>query len=103
MKKEEIEANIAKGHEVIIKLQQHNPADFVNFAVTDPAWLKDIAKAWKTDFLIIGYEKSKFPQVLQQKTQNKFYISLSRGFGWEFFWSDKLNISVAPAIFKYEK
>jgi hypothetical protein len=103
MRKEEIEANIAKGHEVIIKLQQHNPADFVNFAVTDPAWLNDIAKAWKTDFLIIGYEKSKFPQVLQQKTQNKFYISLSRGFGWEFFWSDKLNISVAPAIFKYEK
>ena len=103
MPKEELEANIAKGHEVIIKLQQHNPADFVSFTVTNPAWLNDIAKAWKTDFMIIGYEKSKFPQVLQQKNQNKFYVSLSRGFGWEFFWSDKLNISVAPAIFKHEK
>ncbi|MBQ4328133.1 MAG: LTA synthase family protein [Lentisphaeria bacterium] len=103
MPKEELETNIAKGHEVIIKLQQHNPADFVSFTVTDPAWLNDIAKAWKTDFMIIGYEKSKFPQVLQQKNQNKFYVSLSRGSGWEFFWSDKLNISVAPAIFKHEK
>ena len=103
MRKGELDSHIAKGNELIIKLQQHNPADFVFFTVENPAWLNDIAKAWKTDFLLIGYEKSKFPAILQQKNQNKFYMALSRGFGWEFFRSNKLNISVAPAIFKHEK
>lgn len=98
-----IDDHIAKNQELVIKLQQHNPADFVSFTVNDPAWLPDISKAWKTDFLILGFEKGKLPEILQQKRQNKFHLALSRGLGWEFYWSDKINFSVKPAIFKYEK
>ena len=99
----EWESTIASGKEIAIKLAHHNPADIIFFTVSDPLWLTDIAKAWKTDFLILGSDKSTFPSKLQQQKPGKFFIALSRAFGWELFGSDRVNFSIPATHFKHQK
>ena len=99
----EWESTIASGKEIAIKLAHYNPADIIFFTVSDPLWLTDIAKAWKTDFLILGSDKSTFPSKLQQQKPGKFFIALSRAVGWELFGSDRVNFSIPATHFKHQK
>lgn len=97
------QASQGSGHELIIKLHHHNPADFVLFTVNNPAWLPDIARAWKTDFLILGTEKSKFPSIIKRPKPGRYFLAVSRGLNWELFGSDKVNFSVKPGNFEFKK
>ena len=53
--------------------------------------------------MLLGNRKSKFPQTLQQKHKSNYYTALSRGLDWEFFWSDKLDFSIAPEAIRFNE
>ena len=84
---------------MVLKVQHHDPAETALLESVDPRWLPDIAKAWKADFLILGTRNSTFPGLLQQKNNRQFFFALSRGFGWEFIYGDRINFTVAPRVF----
>ena len=90
-------------HQVVLKVQHHDPAETALLESVDPRWLPDIAKAWKADFLILGTRNSTFPGLLQQKNNRQFFFALSRGFGWEFIYGDRINFTVAPRGFVHIK
>ena len=65
-------------------------------SVNDASWLPDIVHSRTREYLLLGNERSRIPEMLQQKSRKRFFISLSRGDGWELFWNDGIDF-VVPA------
>ena len=85
---------VAAGRELAIKLPHHNPAAPTLFYVNNPLWLPDILKDFNHDFLLLGGERSKIPGLLKRKREAKFFVSLSRGSGWETYWNDGIHFRI---------
>ena len=85
---------VAAGRELAVKLPHRDPAAPVLFYVNNPLWLPDILKDYSTDFLLIGGDKSKVPEMLKRKREAKFFVSISRGAGWETFWNDNVRFRI---------
>lgn len=90
----DLEARFASGQELAVKLPLHDPANIAFFYVTNPSWLKDIRKDLCADFLIVGNEKSGFPELLKHKRKGKFFAAVSRGSGWKIFWNDRADFRI---------
>ena len=86
---------VAAGRELAVKLPHRDPAAPVLFYVNNPLWLPDILSDFSTDFLLVGGDQSKVPEMLKRPREAKFFAGISRGFGWETFWNDRVRFRIA--------
>ena len=93
---ETLRSQLAAGNELAIKVPHHDPSQISFFSVNDASWLPDIVHSRTREYLLLGNERSRIPEMLQQKSRKRFFISLSRGDGWELFWNDGIDF-VVPA------
>ena len=91
---EVLDSALASGRELAVKLPLHDPKNITFFCVDDPAWLSDILLDFSMDFLLLGGEKCRIPEKLQQKRKAKYFVGISRGAGWELYWSDGIDFRI---------
>lgn len=92
---DELLGKFDRGSGLVVKIPSKSLVPKGAFISDRPEWDSDIARSETDNFIYMGSCRSKFPALLGQQPQGKYFLAVRRVRydldNWEFFWNDNLE------------